>query len=156
MGTGSFPGVKRGQGLTLTLHPFKCRGHERVELYLCSPYWPYGLYRASVPVQGCALPLPYKVSCLRNILFPIRVFHNTVLQFERGVQTFRRNIYLSVRSSSKMEAACSGGTHLPYHTIVAQLRFLYVPLLPLCISNWVISLSSLILNASSCGSLIAP
>ena len=23
-----------------------------VELYLFSPYWPYGLYRASVPVQG--------------------------------------------------------------------------------------------------------
>jgi hypothetical protein len=25
--------------------------HERVELYLYSPYGPYGLYRASVPVQ---------------------------------------------------------------------------------------------------------
>jgi len=33
-------------------------GHERVELYLYSPYGPYGLYRASVPVQGCTLPLP--------------------------------------------------------------------------------------------------
>ena len=31
----------------------------RVELYLYSPYGPYGLYRASVPVQGCTLPLPY-------------------------------------------------------------------------------------------------
>jgi hypothetical protein len=28
---------------------------ERVELYLYSPYRPYGLYRASVPVQGCTL-----------------------------------------------------------------------------------------------------
>jgi len=26
-------------------------GHERVELYIYSPYGPYGLYRASVPVQ---------------------------------------------------------------------------------------------------------
>jgi hypothetical protein len=33
-------------------------GHEIVELYLYSPYGPYGLYRASVPVQGCTLPLP--------------------------------------------------------------------------------------------------
>jgi hypothetical protein len=33
-------------------------GHERVELYLYSPYGPYGLYRASVPVQGRTLPLP--------------------------------------------------------------------------------------------------
>ena len=31
-------------------------GDERVELYLYSPYGPYGLYRASVPVQGCTLP----------------------------------------------------------------------------------------------------
>ena len=29
---------------------------ERVELYLYSPYGPYGLYRASVPVQGYTLP----------------------------------------------------------------------------------------------------
>jgi len=30
-------------------------------LYLYSPYGPYGLYRASVPVQRCALPLPIPV-----------------------------------------------------------------------------------------------
>jgi hypothetical protein len=56
MGTGSFPVVKSGRGVTLTPHPFWCRGHERVELYLYSPYGPYGLYSASVPVQGCTLP----------------------------------------------------------------------------------------------------
>ena len=32
-------------------------GHERVELYLYSPYGPYGLYSASVPVQGLRLLL---------------------------------------------------------------------------------------------------
>jgi len=30
-----------------------------VELYLYSPYGPYGLYKDSVPVQGCTLPLAY-------------------------------------------------------------------------------------------------
>ena len=35
--------------------PFQCRRHKRVELYLCSPYGLYGVYRASVPVQGCTL-----------------------------------------------------------------------------------------------------
>jgi len=30
-----------------------------VELYLYCPYGLYGLYRASVPVQWCTLPLPY-------------------------------------------------------------------------------------------------
>ena len=32
-----------------------------VQLYLYSPYGPYGLYRASVPVQRCTLPLPSKL-----------------------------------------------------------------------------------------------
>jgi len=32
--------------------PSSAFGHERVELYLYSPYGPYGLYRASVTVQG--------------------------------------------------------------------------------------------------------
>ena len=49
--------VKSGGGVKLTPHSFQCRGQERVELYLNSPYGPYGLYRASVPVQGCTLSL---------------------------------------------------------------------------------------------------
>ena len=56
MGTGSFPEVKSGRGVTLTPHPLLVSfGHERVELYLYSPYEPYSLYRASVPVLGCTL-----------------------------------------------------------------------------------------------------
>jgi hypothetical protein len=31
-----------------------------VELYLYSPYGPYGLYSASVPAQGCILPTPFR------------------------------------------------------------------------------------------------
>jgi len=38
--------------------PSSAVGHKRVELYVYSPYGPYGLYRASVPVQGCTLSLP--------------------------------------------------------------------------------------------------
>ena len=56
MGTGSFPWLNSGQGVTLTLHAFSCRGQERVELYVYSPSAPYGLCRASVPVQVCTLP----------------------------------------------------------------------------------------------------
>ena len=56
MGTGSFPGVKSGRGVKLTPHlllllwSWECRA-----IPLLS-YRPYGLYRASVPVQGCTLP----------------------------------------------------------------------------------------------------
>jgi hypothetical protein len=53
-------GVKSGWGVTLIPHPLLVPFvYERVELYLYSPYGSYGLYRASVPVQGCTLPLPY-------------------------------------------------------------------------------------------------
>ena len=52
MGTGSFPGVKRsGRGADHP-PPSKCRGQERVGLYLYSPYGP------SWPVMGAPLPLP--------------------------------------------------------------------------------------------------
>ena len=43
--------------MTLIPHPFYCH-QERVEPYLYSPYGPYSLHRASVPVQRCTLPLP--------------------------------------------------------------------------------------------------
>jgi len=37
-----------------------------VELYLYSPYGPYGLYRASVPVQRCTLPYLYRCIVTRK------------------------------------------------------------------------------------------
>jgi len=73
MSTGSFPEVKSGRGVTLTRHhlvvpwsiksraipllplwavrPVQSLSACTVELYLYYPYGPYGLYRASVPVQ---------------------------------------------------------------------------------------------------------
>ena len=73
MGTESFPGVKCGQGMTLTPHPLLVAWSKKsraitllpllaiqpvqslsactVQLYLYSPYWPYSLYRASAPLQ---------------------------------------------------------------------------------------------------------
>jgi len=57
MGTGSFPGGKEQPGRDADPSPpSSAVGHERVELYLYSPYGTYGLYRASVPVQGFTLP----------------------------------------------------------------------------------------------------
>jgi hypothetical protein len=45
--------------------PSSAVDHERVELYV-SLYRPYGLYRASVPVQGCTLLLPLPHIILRD------------------------------------------------------------------------------------------
>jgi len=60
MGNGSFPGGKERPGRDADPSPTSSAvGHERVELYLYSPYGPYGLNRASVPVQRWPLPLPF-------------------------------------------------------------------------------------------------
>ena len=55
-----FPGGKERPGRDADPSPpSSAVGHERADLYLYSPYGPYGLYRASVPVQGCTLPYFY-------------------------------------------------------------------------------------------------
>jgi hypothetical protein len=52
MGTRCFPGGKVRPRRDADPSPTSSAvGHERVELYLYSPHGPYGLYRASVPVQ---------------------------------------------------------------------------------------------------------
>jgi len=48
-----FPGGKERPGRdTDPSPPSSAVGHEIVDLYLYSPYGPYGMYRASVAVQG--------------------------------------------------------------------------------------------------------
>jgi hypothetical protein len=44
----------------------------RVELYLYSPYRPYGLYRASVLVQVCTLTLPFSTAIPLLPLWTVR------------------------------------------------------------------------------------
>ena len=46
-----------------------------VQLYLYSPYGPYGLYRVSVPVQGCTLPFFLHIMKLLIMYFSPLPFH---------------------------------------------------------------------------------
>ena len=57
-GTGSFPGVKSGRGVTLTPHPLLVTRSRKSRAIPLLPYGPYDLYRVSVPVQGYILPFP--------------------------------------------------------------------------------------------------
>jgi len=64
MGTGSFQGVKGGRGVTLTPHHLLVPlSRKSRAIPLLPPYGPYGLYRASVPVQGWPLPFFLKINC---------------------------------------------------------------------------------------------
>jgi hypothetical protein len=55
MGTGSFPGVKSGRGVTLTPHPLLVLWSRKGRAIPLLPLWAVRLYRPSVPVQGCNL-----------------------------------------------------------------------------------------------------
>jgi len=43
--------------VTLNPHPLLVPWSRKSRAIVYSPYGPYGLYRVSVPVQGCTLPL---------------------------------------------------------------------------------------------------
>jgi len=75
-----FPGGKERPGRDADPSlPSIAVGHERVELYLYSPYGPYGLYRASVPVQGCTLPFTFTAKYSKvKIPFIRNKFNNSV------------------------------------------------------------------------------
>jgi len=51
MGIGSFPGVKSGQGATLTPHILLVPWSRKCRAILLLPLWAVGLYRTTVPVQ---------------------------------------------------------------------------------------------------------
>jgi len=66
MGTGSFPGLNSGRGVTLTPHSLLLPWSWKSRAIPYSPYGPYGLYRASVPVQGYTLLLLINVWATLN------------------------------------------------------------------------------------------
>jgi len=69
-----FPGGKERPGREADPSlPSSAVGQERVELYLYSPYGPYGLYRASV--QGCGLYIIF--STLRLLIMLIIINHES-------------------------------------------------------------------------------
>jgi len=54
-----FPGGKNRPGLTLTPQPLLVPWPRKSRAIPLFPYGSYGLHRASVPVEGCNLTLPF-------------------------------------------------------------------------------------------------
>ena len=70
-----FSGGKERPGRNADPSPLSSAvGHERGELYLYSPYGPYGLYRALVPVQGWPLPLPFYIHNNLRIIWKRKLY----------------------------------------------------------------------------------
>jgi hypothetical protein len=96
-------------------------GHEKVELYLYSPYGPYGLYRASVPVQGCTLPLPLVMK---------EYSYTSTPPMGRTACTEPQCLY-----KGALYMACLA-SHLFVNDIHILTHYFYNALLRLCRSQW--------------------
>ena len=75
MGTASFPGVKSVRAVMLTLHPLLVPWSRKGRAIPLLPYGPYDLYRSSVPVQGCTLPLPFVCNSAGFLRKDLKVSH---------------------------------------------------------------------------------
>jgi hypothetical protein len=101
-----------------------------VELYLYSPYVPYGLYRASVLVHGCTLPLPYSRAIPLLPLCAVRPVQSlsacTWVNFTFTFTKWKTVIYLQdVETNSWMLLKCVS-VRL-YQTVSTWLRTLIYP-----------------------------
>ena len=92
--------------------PSSAVGHERVGLYLYSPYGPYGLCRASVPLQGCTLPF---------------TSWNVMAHGDAQVGKWRGNWRVSSTLHTTSERAVSSITTADAHTSASNSRLNWRP-----------------------------
>jgi hypothetical protein len=78
-----------------------------VELYLYSAYGPYGLYRTSVPLQGCTLSLPYSRAIPLLPLWAVRPVQS--LSARSGESRVGTERGLRCRSTHSWPTALEGG-----------------------------------------------
>jgi hypothetical protein len=94
-----FPGSKERPGRdAYPSPPSSAVGHERGELYFYSPYGSYGLYRASVPVQGWHL-----------LLYLYRLKEHTAILFwaQEVLHSWGSGSHLSKYTASLSKRACN-------------------------------------------------
>jgi hypothetical protein len=129
MGTGSFPRVKSGRSVTLTPHPLLVPWLRKGRAIPLLPYGPYGLYRASVPVQGCTLPyLMFRFFLFWKNLIKIFKFYKNLSGIKgtshEDLCTFiiiSRWITISSRSVSDKRCRGNQNTHFGYCNFMPKI-----------------------------------
>ena len=114
MGTGSFPGVKSGRDVTLTPHFLLVPWSRKSRAIPLPPYGPYGLYRCSVPVQGCTLPF--------NELSKMQVRDNEISQGACRFQT--PNSMIQKLETPNATELSSPGKGIPFWGVLFQMLYL--------------------------------
>ena len=84
--TRSFPGVKSGRGVTLTPHSLLVPWSWKGRAIPLPPYGLYGLYRASVPLQGCNLPFLHFSKVGLPFFYTINMFWDNCFRFQINVK----------------------------------------------------------------------
>jgi len=109
--------------------PSSAVGHERIELYLYCPYGLYGLYRASVPVQGVQSTylLPYSLTglCICFTIWPTICFCTLNCTFTQMIV----HISVSIVPSGFLNLLKPTGYVMPHQFNIQQLYALPTPYL---------------------------
>ena len=119
MGTGSFPEGKEWPGRAADPSPLLVRGKEREELNLYSPYGPYGLYRATVPVQYSYTSTPpmgrtacTEPQCLYRTAIPLLPLWGVRPVQSLSACTYKGTLYILTTNTLHTKAIhklCTGG-----------------------------------------------
>ena len=91
-------------------------------LYLYSPYGPHGLYRASVPVQRCTLPLPIPLLPLWTVRPVQSLSACTTVHF---TFTYTSSPLMGRTACTEPQCLYKGALYLTFYHICALLEFRY-------------------------------
>ena len=93
-----------------------------VELYLYSPYGPYSLYRASVPVQGCTFTFTFTVLFIRYTSINCRIssLHSFIFKICVNKQVYNKIMTTKMVSQTmRMSESSCDVTHKRNLTVTA-------------------------------------
>jgi hypothetical protein len=118
-----------------TVRPVQSLSACGVELYFYSPYEPYGLYRASVPVQGWPLPSLWPLHFFTCCTLAIEFWHVYVLDLGYFVWSWSPHRHLTFRDVTPWPLTVTD-TCIMYHLTNFEVSWnviLHMPYVSTCV-----------------------